>query len=82
RGHSPLAAILWVAGAMLVMDAVLRRRVVCLLVGAATIGLTVVGLWAVLSLVLGNLQRGFDVLLLLTDGYLALATLCEALRNR
>lgn len=82
RGDAPLAAILWVAGAMLVVEAVLRRRVVSLLVGAAAIGLAVVGFWAVLSLVLGNLQRGFGVLLLLTAGYLALATLYEALRNR
>ena len=67
---------------MLVVEAVLRRRVVSLLVGAAAIGLAVVGFWAVLSLVLGNLQRGFGVLLILTAGYLALATLCEALRNR
>ena len=82
RGDAPLAAILWVAGAMLVVEAVLRRRVVSLLVGAAAIGLAVVGFWAVLSLVLGNLQRGFGVLLILTAGYLALATLCEALRNQ
>ena len=82
RGDAPLAAILWVAGAMLVVEAVLRRRVVSLLVGAAAIGLAVVGFLAVLSLVLGNLQRGFGILLLLTAGYLALATLREALRNR
>ncbi len=81
-GDAPLAAILWVAGVMLVIEAVLRRRAVSVLAGAAVLMLAFAGVWGVLSLVLGNLQQGFGVLLLLGAVYLAVATLLESIKTR
>ncbi len=80
--HAPVGAVLWVAAVMLLIEAVVRRRVIGLLAGVVVIGLALAGVWAVVSLVLGNLQQGFGVLLLLGGLYLGIATLQESLRNR
>jgi hypothetical protein len=82
RGSAPLFALLTVSGVMLVIEAVLRRQLFSLVVGAALIGLVFVGLWATVLLVLGNLQAGFGILLLAAAVYLSISTFSEALKTR
>ncbi|HEX5968158.1 MAG TPA: hypothetical protein VFY88_06775, partial [Intrasporangium sp.] len=73
-------ALLLLAGGMIVIESVLRRRFIQLVVGAAVLALAVVVVWAVASIVLGNLQQGFGVLLILGAIYLGVSTLREAAR--
>lgn len=73
-------ALLLLAGGMIVIESVLRRRFIQLVAGAAVLALAVVVVWAVASIVLGNLQQGFGVLLILGAIYLGVSTLREAAR--
>lgn len=82
RGDAPLAAALWVAGAMLVVEAALRRRLVSLLSAALLLGLAVAAVGAVVSVVVGNLRSGFAILLLLGALYFGVATMREAITTR
>ena len=82
RGDAPLFALLSVAGVMLVIEAVLRRQLFSLVIGAAVVGLAFVGLWAIVSVVLGNLRAGFGILLIAAAVYLGISTLSEALKTR
>ncbi|HYO86502.1 MAG TPA: hypothetical protein VES01_08635 [Dermatophilaceae bacterium] len=82
RGDAPLAAALWVAGAMLVVEAVLRRRLLSFLSSALLAVLAVVAVGAVVSVVVGNLRSGFAMLLLLGALYFGVATMREAIKTR
>ena len=77
-----LQPILIAVGVMLVVEAVLRRRFLALLATAAAIFLAVTLVWAVVSIVAGNLRAGVGVLLLLAALYMAGQTAREWLRMR
>jgi hypothetical protein len=81
--HSGLLwPIVWIAMAMLVIEAILRRRLASLLMAVLVAGLTFLGLWAVWSLFTGNLRVGFGILLLLASMYMAVQTAREGIRTR
>lgn len=80
-GTSPLS-ILEIAGAMLVIEAILRRRLVALIAGLAVIGVALVGVWAVVSLFVGNFADALGIALLLGALYLAITTIREGFATR
>ena len=69
-------------GLMLVVEAALRRRLLTLLATAAAIFVGVTLVWAVVSIVAGNLRTGVGLLLLLAALYMAGQTAREWLRMR
>lgn len=79
-GLASLQSILWLAGAMILVEAVLRRRLVPLIVGAVVVGLAIFGVWGVASIVLGHLEQGVGALLVIGALYMALSTVREASR--
>lgn len=80
-GTSPVS-ILEIAGVMLVIEAILRRRLVALIAGLAVIGIALVGVWAVFSLLAGNLSDALGVALLFGALYLAITTVREGFSTR
>lgn len=80
KGLASASAILWLAVAMIVIESVLRRRVVPLLIGAVILVVAIFGLWGIVSLVLGHLEQGFGALLVIGAIYMAFSTLREATR--
>ena len=80
-GASPVG-ILEVAGAMLVIEAILRRRLVALIAGLAVIGVAIVGVWAVFSLLVGNFADALGIALLFGALYLAVTTVREGFSTR
>lgn len=80
-GTSPIS-ILEIAGAMLVIEAVIRRRLVALIAGLVVIGIAVVGVWAVFSLIVGNVADALGVALLFGALYLAITTVREGFSTR
>jgi hypothetical protein len=71
-----------IAGVMLVIEAVLRRRLIALIAGLAVIGVAVVGVWAVFSLFIGNIADALGVALLFGAIYLAITTIREGFATR
>jgi hypothetical protein len=80
-GTSPVS-ILEIAGVMLVIEAILRRRLVALIAGLAVIGIAIVGVWAVFSLLVGNFADALGVALLFGALYLAITTVREGFSTR
>ncbi|MDN5794550.1 MAG: hypothetical protein L0H79_02220 [Intrasporangium sp.] len=79
-GLASTQAILWLGGAMIVIEALLRRRLVPLLLGAGVVVVAAFGIWAIVSIVLGHLGQGVGVLLIIGALYMGLSTLREATR--
>ena len=80
-GTSPVS-ILEIAGVMLVIEAILRRRLVALIAGLVVIGIAIVGVWAVFSLLVGNFADALGVALLFGALYLAITTIREGFATR
>ena len=74
--------IVWIAFAMLVIEAILRRRLASLLMALLVVGLIWLGLWAAWSLFTGNLRVGFGIVLLLAAIWMAVQTAREGIRSR
>jgi hypothetical protein len=74
--------ILEIAGVMLVIEAVLRRRLIALIAGLVVIATAVAGVWAVFSLLVGNIADALGVALILWAIYLAISTIKEGLSTR
>jgi hypothetical protein len=82
-GHSGLIEpVLWIAVAMIVIEATLRRRLSRLLLGVAVLGILVVAVWAVWALITGNLRVGVGWVLILAALYMVGQTAAEGLRTR
>jgi hypothetical protein len=75
----PAAAIVV---AVLLIEAALRGHLVGLAVNLALAAVTVAAIWTVVVLLLGNLQLGAGVLLLLAAAYMARQTVVDALYHR
>ena len=75
-----MQSILWLAGAMILVEAALRRRIVPLVIGAAVVVLAIFGIWGVASIVLGHLEQGIGALLVIGALYMAISTVREASR--
>lgn len=75
-------SVLEVAGAMLIIEAVLRRRVLALITGLVVIGIALVGVWAVVSFFVGNVADALGVALLFAALYLAVGTVREGFATR
>ncbi len=71
-----------VGGVMIVIEATLRRRLLSLLLGVALAAFAGLVVWAIASLVVGNLRGGFGVLFLLAAAYMAFQTVQEGVRTR
>lgn len=74
--------IVWIAFAMLVIEAILRRRLASLMMAVLIVGLIWLGLWAAWSLFTGNLRIGFGIVLLLAAVWMAVQTAREGIRSR
>ena len=74
--------IVWIAFAMLVIEAILRRRLASLMMVVLIVGLIWLGLWAAWSLFTGNLRIGFGIVLLLAAVWMAVQTAREGIRSR
>lgn len=74
--------IIWIAFAMLVIEAILRRRLASLMMALLIAGLIWLGLWAAWSLFTGNLRMGFGIALLLAAVWMAVQTAREGIRSR
>jgi hypothetical protein len=74
--------VIVIAVVMLLVEAVLRRRLIRLILGVLAAALAVVAVYAVVVIALGNLRLGVGLLLLLASGYMAWQTLQEGLRQR
>jgi hypothetical protein len=74
--------IIWIAVAMLVIEAILRRRLASLMLAFAIAAVIAIGLWAVWSLFTGNLRLGFGMALLLAALWMAVQTAREGIRSR
>jgi hypothetical protein len=77
-----LVPALAVVGIMLVTEALLRGRLIQLLLTLAGCALALLIGWAVVSLVLGNVRTGAGLLLLLAAAYMAGHTIIDGLRRR
>ena len=77
-----LEPALFAVAVMLVVEAAMRRRLLALLATAGVIFILVSLVWAVVSIVVGNLRAGVGVLLLLAALYMAGQTAREWLRMR
>ena len=77
-GHSGLIwPVIWIAVAMIVIEAILRRHFLQLLLGVVVAGLIVLAVIAFWHIVSGNLRVGFGILLLLIALYMAVQTARE-----
>lgn len=82
-GHSGLLwPIVWIAVAMIAIEALLRRQFLALLTAAAVLGLTVLLLYAIWLILTGNLRIGIGALLILASFYMAVQTAREGIRTR
>ncbi len=82
-GHSGLIApVLWIAVAMIVIEATLRRRLGRLLIGVAVLGLLVLAVWALWAIFTGNLRVGLGWVLILAALYMVGQTAAEGIRTR
>lgn len=82
-GHSGLIApVLWIAVAMIVIEAALRRRLARLMLAVAVLGLVVLAIWAIWAIVTGNLRVGLGWVLVLGAVYMAVQTAAEGIRTR
>jgi hypothetical protein len=82
-GHSGLIVpVVWIAIAMIVIEAALRRRLGRLLLGVAVLGLLVLAIWAVWAIITGNLRVGIGWVLILAALYMAGQTAAEGIRTR
>lgn len=82
-GHSGLIwPVIWIAVAMIVIEAILRRHFLQLLLGVVVAGLIVLAVIAFWHIVSGNLRVGFGILLLLIALYMAVQTAREGIRTR
>ncbi len=79
-GLASTQSILLLAAAMILVEALLRRRLVPLLIGVLVGVLAVLGIWGVVSIVLGHIEQGVGALLVIGAIYMALSTLREASR--
>lgn len=77
-----LVPVLVVVGAMLVVEALLRRRLIGLIVNVALTAAAIVIGWTVFQLFLDNVRLGAGALLLLAGAYMALQTVMDALTHR
>ncbi|MGV1007998.1 MAG: hypothetical protein ACOYBY_05235 [Dermatophilaceae bacterium] len=82
RGQASLVAILLVSAVMVLIEALLRRRLAALLAAGFIALLAFSLVWGVASLILGNLRQGFALLLILLAVYLGGVTVRELLRAR
>jgi hypothetical protein len=81
-GGGLLWPIVWIAFAMIVIEAILRRRLANLLMALLVVGLIAVAVWAAWSLITGNLRLGFGIAMLLAAGYMAVQTAREGIQAR
>lgn len=82
-GHSGLIApVLWIAVAMIVIEAILRRRFLSLLTAVILTGLFILVLYAVWLIITGNLRVGIGAMLLIAALYMAVQTAREGIRTR
>ena len=82
-GHSGLIApVLWIAVAMIAIEAILRRRFLSLLTAALITGVFVLLLYALWLIVTGNLRVGIGALLIVAALYMAVQTAREGIRTR
>lgn len=82
-GHSGLLwPIVWIAVAMIAIEALLRRQFLALVTAAAALGLFVLLLYAVWLILTGNLRIGIGSLLILASFYMAVQTAREGIRTR
>ena len=82
QGGPVLTPVIVIALVMLVVEAALRRRLLRLVLGFLGVAVAVVAVYAVVSIVLGNLRLGVGLSLLLASVYMAWQTLQEGLRQR
>ncbi len=82
-GHSGLVApVFWIAVAMIVIEAILRRRFLNLLIAVLLAGLIFVVGYSLWLIVTGNLRIGIGALLLVASLYMAVQTAREGIRTR
>ncbi|HSF27283.1 MAG TPA: hypothetical protein VLC50_07180 [Actinomycetes bacterium] len=77
-----LGVSLVVVAVMLVIEAVVHRRLLALIISLVTLALVVIAAIAAVALVVGNARVGFGILLLLAAGFMAVQTVVDALRRR
>jgi hypothetical protein len=82
-GHSGLLwPIVWIAIAMIAIEALLRRQFLALLTALAMLGILVLLIYAVWLILTGNLRIGIGALLILASFYMAVQTAREGIRTR
>jgi hypothetical protein len=81
-GPGLLVPVVGLVLAMLLIEGLLRRRLLALVVNLALVAAVVAAIWWVLTLVVGNLRAGVGVLLLATAVYMGVQTIADALLHR
>ena len=82
-GHSGLIApVMWIAVAMIAIEAILRRRFLSLLTAALITGVFILLLYALWLIITGNLRVGIGALLIVAALYMAVQTAREGIRTR
>ncbi len=82
-GHSGLLwPIVWIAVAMIAIEALLRRQFLALLTALALLGVLILLIYAVWLILTGNLRIGIGSLLILASFYMAVQTAREGIRTR
>jgi hypothetical protein len=82
-GHSGLLwPVVWIAVAMIVIEAILRRRFLNLLTAVLITGLVILVIYSLWLIITGNLRVGIGALLLVASLYMAVQTAREGIRTR
>ena len=81
-GSQLLLPVLGIVGAMLLVEAALRRHLVGLVANVALAALVVAAAWTVARLLLENARLGAGVLLLLAAIYMGAQTVADAIVHR
>ena len=81
-GSQLLLPVLGIVGAMLLVEAALRRHLVGLVANVALAALVVAAAWTVARLLLENARLGAGVLLLLAAIYMGVQTIADAIVHR
>jgi hypothetical protein len=68
--------------AMLLIEALLRRRLLALVANLALVAAGLVAAWWVLALAVGNVRAGAGVILLAAAVYMGVQTVADALLHR
>lgn len=81
-GSGLLAPVLVVVGGMLVVEALLRHRLIALLVSVVLTVSVLAAAWILVRLVLDNVRVGAGAVLLVAAGYMAVQTVLDAVTHR